>query len=167
MTQYDKDTYKHENLFVYGILKRGFQLDLEKHQAQFIGLAAIEGASLRPIGGGVGLRFEKDVSQIAYGELFRVPTYLWPWLDYLENNGFTYTRKMVDVNVFAEDASIVEGVVPAWVYEHTYPGMAYASAIPGGCFEQDPPNISLKSDRDDYLFPEYEIGGDFEMGGEG
>jgi gamma-glutamylcyclotransferase (GGCT)/AIG2-like uncharacterized protein YtfP len=186
-------------LFIYGILKRGYELDLAQMGGKFIGEARIEGATLYGIGRlvgvqpdlpqyrGVGLRLEKDprggilecghaYSQhsylgndyslcddcekedlnkgyqedigicyckepkvnVAHGELWDV-TGLWDWLDGIEANGFTYTRKIVDVKLatypagapYDSDAYVT---VRAWVYEHTYPGFKYENPIPEGRF---------------------------------
>jgi len=145
-------------LFVYGILKRNYDLDLRKYDAKFIGKAVLPGAILygiRPlhegpyVGGegredfsGVGLRFTGDLTKLAYGEVFEIPDHLWDWLDSIENNGFSYTRKEVQVCI-SEDLGY-EGVavnmvnaavaVWVWVYEHTYPHMVYDSPIQSGVF---------------------------------
>src|SRR5260370_42631174 len=72
-------------LFVYGILKRGFQLDLTKRGCKFIGEAQIQGANLYGIGhkwdgenwSGVGLRFlglpVEDPIRVVHGEIFEIP----------------------------------------------------------------------------------------------
>lgn len=109
-------------LFVYGILKKGYELDLANYGAKFLGEAHIEGATLYGIGPyrvgdgliddavqkyhGVGLRLntypwsEGDPRNIvAHGELWEVPGSLWRWLDDIEQNGFCYTRKIVPVVV--------------------------------------------------------------------
>jgi gamma-glutamylcyclotransferase (GGCT)/AIG2-like uncharacterized protein YtfP len=119
-------------LFVYGILKRNFSLDLSRHGAKFIGKAQIEGADLYKIGRGVGLRFAgKDHKAI--GELFEIPERLWPWLDQLESNGFAYTRSEVEVQRI-DWAAVENGTVRAWVYEHTFPGMRYTETYDNGTY---------------------------------
>jgi len=123
-------------LFVYGILKRGFDADLLKYKAEFKGEAYIEGATLYRIGRGVGLRLGDSNTSAAYGEVFSVPTdRLWQWLDSIESNGLVYTRKVVPVNLFKDaDGKGVAQVLDAWVYEHTYPRMVYDRPIEGGVY---------------------------------
>jgi len=139
-------------IFVYGILKRGQSLDLEKRGHKFIGPGAIEGATLRPIGGGVGLLFDEDTGYIAYGEVFEIPDAIWPWLDFIEDNGRSYTRKQVEV-------SMLNGMAPklCWVYEHTYPNMAYADPIPSGCFPLVEDEPIARWPIEDY---EFDVGGE-------
>jgi gamma-glutamylcyclotransferase (GGCT)/AIG2-like uncharacterized protein YtfP len=146
-------------IFVYGLLKRKQSLNLEARGGTFLGEAAIEGATLRPIGGGVGLRFDKDPRQISHGEVFLIPTRLWPWLDMLEDNGRCYTRVQTDVNLFHEEEKSVT-VIKAWVYEHTYPGMAYCAPIPGGRYGVSHV-LSLEEEMEDNpRWLEYELGGE-------
>lgn len=119
---------ENNKLFVYGILKRGYELDLTNYGAKFIGEAYIEGATLYGIGPrdrwetvrkdgiwqryqGVGLRLntypwsEGDPSGVvAHGELWEVPPSLWRWLDDIEQNGRVYTRKIVPVMLELKDA---------------------------------------------------------------
>jgi gamma-glutamylcyclotransferase (GGCT)/AIG2-like uncharacterized protein YtfP len=148
-------------LFVYGILKRGYELDLREHGAKFIGEAHIEGAALYGIGPiyegnkhefryhGVGLRLdympEKDTDPmgVAYGELFEVPHKLWPWLDGIEQNGFVYTRKIMPVHMdYVRHTLIAEKEaeamllkpIQAWVYEHNYKDFKREDLIRGGRF---------------------------------
>lgn len=104
-------------LFVYGILKRGFQLDLTKYGCKFLGEALLNGAVLHKIGEGVGLRFSPDPLQVAYGEVFEVDDEgLWAWLDEIENNGNVYKRSITTTCV--EDGRDGLKEVEAWVYEH-------------------------------------------------
>lgn len=120
-------------LFVYGILKRGFELDL-RGKAQFIDTAELPGAILYRVGSGVGLRFTEDDNRTVYGEVFKIPKGLWRWLDMIESNGFAYTRRIIDV--FVGNPEVPKGGwIKAWVYEHTYPGMKYDRPIPNGVFE--------------------------------
>lgn len=142
-------------LMVYGILKRGFALDLTKHGCKFLGECQLVGANLygrefRDATGswtGVGLRFDDDPEGVAYGELFEIPDRVehpegkrgwsvWDWLDSIEQNGYCYTRKIVRVEMWPEKRHKLEsGLVAtmdaleriqyAWVYEHTYPGCKY------------------------------------------
>ena len=121
-------------LFVYGILKRGFQLDLEQRGAKFLGEAQLPGAILYRIGhGGVGLRLVEDLNKVAYGEVFEIPhcrpdRYAeWGWLDEIENNGLVYTRKVVPVHFPKSNADLL-----TWVYEHTYPSARYDRPIESG-----------------------------------
>lgn len=147
-------------LFVYGILKRGYELDLADHGATFLGEAHIPGAILYGIGRnyhdgeldggrgggreyhGVGLGLDKDPNGVAHGELWDV-TGLWDWLDGIEQNGFCYTRKIVPVCLpvkfekeYREKYPNAVGIemVSAWVYEYTYPGFNYANPIKSGRF---------------------------------
>ena len=129
---------ENNKLFVYGILKKGYELDLATYGVWFIGEARIEGATLygiHPTGqgeySGVGLRL--DGLNTAYGELWEIPEYLWDWLDMIEQNNRCYTRKMVEVQVMDKDGAGVTSV-NAWVYEHTYPGFKYEYPIKGGKF---------------------------------
>lgn len=121
-------------IFVYGILKRGFDLDLEENGGRFICPATLPGAVLHSIGSGVGLRFSEDPLEVVpWGELFLVPgRNTWRWLDTIESNGFCYTRKVV--NVFPH--AIPQLPPRAWVYEHTFPGFdyTYCPVIEGGKF---------------------------------
>ena len=134
-------------LFVYGILKRGYELDLADYGAEFIGEAHIPGAILYGIGKnwhheshpnegrefhGVGLGLNKDPDRVAHGELWDIPDKLWDWLDQIEQNGFVYTRKAVKVSTYTEDS--YGAIYDAWVYEYTYPGFDYANPIESGKF---------------------------------
>jgi gamma-glutamylcyclotransferase (GGCT)/AIG2-like uncharacterized protein YtfP len=120
-------------LFVYGILKRGFSLDLSS-KAEFIGEAILPGARLYRIGGGVGLRFTIENSSDVFGEVFRIPKGLWKWLDSIEHNGISYTRRIVGAEVGNPEGPDF-GWMRVWVYEHTYPGMVYDDPIENGRFE--------------------------------
>lgn len=108
-------------LAVYGILKRGFSLDLSKPEygGKFLDDGIIQSAQLHAISYGVGLRFVEDPLQVAHVELFEIPDELWDWLDQIESNGRVYTRKVVQVHV--ED--LYKGydlTTNAWVYEHMF-----------------------------------------------
>lgn len=121
-------------LFVYGILKRGFVLDLSfANRAEFIDEAMLPGAILYRVGGGVGLRFTEDQYREVYGEVFKIPQPLWKWLDSIESNGFSYTRRIVEVGLGNPEGPDY-GWVKAWVYEHTYPGMKYDKPILDGVY---------------------------------
>lgn len=140
-------------LFVYGILKRGEELDLAEYGATYLGDARIEGATLYGIGRrmyqeshpndgrefhGVGLRLE-DPGRVAYGEIWDIPDNLWTWLDQIEQNGFCYTRKVVAAFMDAFPAGApydceAYKTVLVWVYEHTYPNYKYDNPIKGGKF---------------------------------
>jgi gamma-glutamylcyclotransferase (GGCT)/AIG2-like uncharacterized protein YtfP len=133
-------------LMVYGILKRGFALDLTKRGCKFLGEAQLPGANLYGMGykdatrtwTGVGLRLVEDPNRVAYGELFEMPespevehgSRLWHWLDSIEQNGHCYTRKIVAVKLPIVCCNECDEVVKhetehAWVYEHTFPGCKY------------------------------------------
>lgn len=120
-------------LFVYGLLKRGFELDLRYYEnTKFISPAQLDGATLYSIGFGVGLRFTPEIPEsFALGDVFEIPEAAWPWLDGIEQNGFAYTRKVVQVK--RESGEILD----AWVYEHTYPNMIYSRPILGGCYGKE------------------------------
>jgi gamma-glutamylcyclotransferase (GGCT)/AIG2-like uncharacterized protein YtfP len=120
-------------LFVYGILKKGFELDLEKLGATYISKATLPCAELYRIGSGVGLRKHTDPYRVVHGEVFEIPNQLnvppynshsfvpsWEWLDSIENNGFTYTREIVDVELFEPFVDEHPREDRAWVYVHTY-----------------------------------------------
>jgi gamma-glutamylcyclotransferase (GGCT)/AIG2-like uncharacterized protein YtfP len=126
-------------LFVYGILKRNKSADLRKFNAKFVGPAKLEGAQLYNIGGGVGLRLEeKEPLPVAIGDLFEIPESLWPWLDQIEANGFTYTRKVVTPELEDDgDLGARPGPIDAWTYVHTYPGMKYTSLVEGNDWKGD------------------------------
>lgn len=111
-------------LFVYGILKRGYALDLLRLNAEFVAEAELSSSKLYRIGNGVGLRFVKDPFRVAYGEIFNISKYLWPYLDEVEGNGLIYTRKRVVVHLKEDHQPRLP--VSAWVYEHTYPGTVYS-----------------------------------------
>jgi gamma-glutamylcyclotransferase (GGCT)/AIG2-like uncharacterized protein YtfP len=117
-------------LFCYGILKRGFSLDLTRSNCKFIGEARIPGTQLYAIGGGVGLRFCNAMEVSAKGEVFAIPDKLWPWLDDIEQNGFCYTRKVENVYLDTHE-EVIESwdVKEAWVYAHTFPNMKYTTPI--------------------------------------
>lgn len=148
---------ENNKLFVYGILKRGYELDLAKQGAKFLGEAEIPNATLYGIGhrfyternkqyySGVGLRLDEGPNGVALGakgELWEIPDHLWKWLDQIEQNGFCYTRKIVSVIVptrknwtngfIGYDMEYPQ--VDAWTYEHTYPGFNYDNPIESGTF---------------------------------
>jgi len=107
-------------LFVYGILKRGFQLDLEKKGCKFLGEAVLPGANLYHLGSGVGMKVADDGG--AYGEVFEIPPNLWPWLDSIEGHPHNYRRVIVEPIL----CNLGEGGmnVKTWAYEfphHTGP----------------------------------------------
>jgi gamma-glutamylcyclotransferase (GGCT)/AIG2-like uncharacterized protein YtfP len=137
---------QNNKLFCYGILKRGYELDLTELGAKFLGEAHIEGATLFGIGrymrrhrgdrefAGVGLKLSREGEfSTAHGELFEIPDSLWSYLDDIENNGVYYTRKIVEVQVVDKDGA---GVTPvdAWVYEHNYNSFIEDQIIKGGVF---------------------------------
>lgn len=119
-------------LFVYGILKRGFPLDLKQYGGTFVSKAHLAGAQLYHIGGGVGLRKVDDDHTIAHGELWEIPNTLWRWLDDIEQNGFCYTREKMVVMTQPkneENGQVSLVLSNAWVYVHTYPDMAYENPV--------------------------------------
>jgi len=143
---------KNNLLSVYGLLKRGFVLDLNRYGAKFIGEGIIVNARLYQIGQGVGLRFGKDPLEVgdgcrfhsspniqpAHAEVFEIPNKLWEWLDEIESNGFAYTRKIAPVMLDHDDEYDPYPSIEAWVYEHTFPGTRYNKPILSGIFEDGP-----------------------------
>lgn len=142
------DIVKPNLLFVYGILKRGYELDLTEHGARFVSKAHIPNAALYGIGrrwdheshpnesreySGVGLRLNIGPLWVAHGELFEIPDNLWDWLDGIENNGHTYERKVVRVEL---NRAMEGDRADAWVYEHMHPFEKHDREIPieGGIF---------------------------------
>jgi gamma-glutamylcyclotransferase (GGCT)/AIG2-like uncharacterized protein YtfP len=128
-------------LAVYGILKRGFPLDLTHYGGRFVETGRIKGANLYSIGReqkGVGLRFTDDPLCEVHVEVFKiVEDETWEWLDEIESNGYSYTRKIIRVNPTDLDGYGKDHPgFDCWVYEHTYPGMKYTSEnlIEGGKF---------------------------------
>lgn len=111
-------------LFVYGILKRGFELDLRHYGATFVGESEITGASLYGIHDGVGLRLNDDPEEVAHGEIFTIPDELWGWLDTIETNGHVYERKEVLARSTRRN-----DLIKVWVYEHIY--------MPVGWYSED------------------------------
>lgn len=106
-------------LFVYGILKRGFSLDLSLDKGcKFIGEAQLPGASLHAIGMGVGMRLH--TTNTAHGEVFEIPERLWKWLDGIEGVAHgVYARTLVKPAVTIEHAGHKEiETVDAFAYEH-------------------------------------------------
>jgi len=120
---------KPNKLFVYGILKRGFSLDLEREGAKFLGEATLQPANLYHVGGGVGLRIEDEGK--VYGEVFEIPPTMWRWLDGIEGHPYTYMRQQVQ-------AFIVDRVGPeeVWVYVHQHPEY-FTGLIESGRYESD------------------------------
>lgn len=120
-------------IFVYGILKRGFPLDLKQYGGKFLGKARIAGTQLYHIGGGVGLRKTADLATKAVGELWEVPNSLWHWLDDIEQNGFCYTREKFAIErpILCEEDQMGLSLEPAWAYVHSYPGMDYVNQVEG------------------------------------
>lgn len=109
------------NLFVYGILKRDFPLDLRNspYKCKFVGEAVISEARLHRIGVGVGLRLEGTPLEVAHGEVFEIgQMWIWKYLDDIEKNGVNYTRRIVRAAVEDERDGLKE--MDVWVYEHVY-----------------------------------------------
>src|ERR1700676_1364568 len=102
---------KPNRLAVFGILKRGYELDLSNHGGKFLGEGTIKDAVLFGIGrrwnheghpnderewSGVGLKLDSPLPgvQDAKVELWEIPDILDDWLDSIEQNGYVYTRKV-------------------------------------------------------------------------
>lgn len=107
------------NLFVYGILKRGFPADLTQHGATFLGKATIKGAKLLKINEGVGLRWSDDPLEVVHGEIFAIPDTLWTWLDAIEANGEVYTRGPAMARRGMGFVNVGD-LISVQVYVHTY-----------------------------------------------
>lgn len=119
---------KSDLLFVYGILKRGFALDLTRYGAKFLGEAQIDGVNLYSIGGGVGLRRSENPNDTAYGELFEIPNKLWSWLDDIEGHPRNYKREIMNVTTEEFDYRLDDLIrTKAWVYIHQYPHEKYGT----------------------------------------
>jgi gamma-glutamylcyclotransferase (GGCT)/AIG2-like uncharacterized protein YtfP len=113
---------KPNKLFVYGILKRGFALDLEREGCKFLGKAVLQPANIYKIGDGVGLLIENEGK--VYGEVFEIPERLWRWLDNIEGHPYTYMRQQVQVrvNTWTNDSyGCADEEMEAWVYVHQRP----------------------------------------------
>ncbi len=117
-------------LFVYGILKRGFPLDLEREGCKFLGEAVLQGANIYHIGSGVGLRIEDEGK--VYGEVFKIPDRLWRWLDSIEGHPYNYRREIAEPILYKQgDAGIP---VEAYIYVHQHP-QYFNGLIESGRFE--------------------------------
>jgi gamma-glutamylcyclotransferase (GGCT)/AIG2-like uncharacterized protein YtfP len=111
-------------LFVYGILKRGFSLDLTREGAKFLGEATLQHANIYKIGEGVGLLLEDEGK--VYGEVFEIPERLWRWLDNIEGHPYTYMRQQIQVMLYeaVDRAGSVEyqgNEIECWTYVHQHP----------------------------------------------
>ena len=88
-----EEEVKPNKLFAYGILKKGFSLDLSREGAKFIGEAILQPANLYSIGAGVGLLLEDEGK--VHGEVFEIPERMWKWLDQIEGHPHLYQRQRV------------------------------------------------------------------------
>jgi len=126
-------------LFVYGILKRGFSLDLRNYDAQFIDKAEFPGAKIYRIGSGVGLSLSKDITDIVYGEVFRIPHSLWGWLDDIEGHPYNYKREIQHIYCpkacKSKDLVYMDGYINAYVYIHQRPN-CFGGQIKSGRYER-------------------------------
>ena len=125
-----EDKVEPNKLFCYGILKRGFSLDLSREGAKFLGEATLQPANLYRIGQGVGLRIEDEGK--VYGEVFEIPPVMWKWLDRIENHPHTYQRQLVEASLYADDLSVIG--VNCWVYVHQHPEY-FGELIESGNYE--------------------------------
>ncbi len=117
-------------LFCYGILKRGFELDLRRYDAKFIDSAIIDYAKIYQIGSGVGLTLSQDGDDVVYGELFKIPYDLWTWLDRIEGHPYNYKREIKSIYY----KSVVGYNEKAWVYIHQHP-KCFGKRIKSGRYE--------------------------------
>jgi len=124
-------------LTVYGILKRGYSLDLEREGCKFLGTVQVPNTNLYSIGEGVGLL--REDGGLSFGELFEVPERLWRWLDGIEGHPYTYRRELITVWLEGEpqpDFSIEDGpAVESWIYVHQRPEY-FSGKIESGRYEQ-------------------------------
>lgn len=104
-------------LFVYGILKRGFQLDLRNKECIFLGEAILPSANLYHLGGGVGMKMEEGGR--AFGEVFDIPPDLWAWLDRIEGHPYNYRRIIVEPILYKLGDGGIN--VETWAYEFPHP----------------------------------------------
>lgn len=111
-----------DKIFVYGILKRGFKLDLSKYGGTFLHTDTVFGTLYR-IGSGVGLRLGGD--GLAHGEIFEIPRTLWGWLDEIEQVDYNvYTRRYVKTDdgdfahLYEHTAYVGKDTDPDWYYEN-------------------------------------------------
>ncbi len=111
-------------LFCYGILKRGFELDLRRYGAEFIDSSKMYYAKIYQIGSGVGLTMSDEGTDVVHGELFRIPDDLWGWLDRIEGHPYNYKREVKDVSDACQ----------AWVYVHQHPS-CFGKQIKSGRYE--------------------------------
>lgn len=130
---------KPNKLFCYGILMRGFSLDLEKEGCKFLGEAVLKPANLYRIGDGVGLRIEDDGK--VYGEVFEVQDHLWRWLDRIEGHPYVYMRQQVQVmlspvHADLENPAAMDEEAECWTYVHQIPE-ALGELIESGKYESD------------------------------
>jgi gamma-glutamylcyclotransferase (GGCT)/AIG2-like uncharacterized protein YtfP len=124
-------------LFVYGILKRGYSLDLSKLGGKFLGEAVLQPANLYKIGQGVGMLIEKEGK--VYGEVFEITDpKVWRWLDHIEGHPYTYMRQQVQVLMEPVGATGVVGVEEheCWTYVHQLPEYL-GELIDSGKYEND------------------------------
>lgn len=122
-------------LFCYGILKRGFSLDLEKMGGKFLGEAILKPANLYRIGDGVGLRIEDEGK--VYGEVFEIEREkTWLWLDRIEGHPYTYMRQQVQVMVSCDEGGPQLIEMECWTYVHQHPEYM-GELIESGNYESD------------------------------
>lgn len=121
---------KPDLLFVYGILKRGYSLDLSKEGGKYLGEAVLKGANLYRIGDGVGLQLADEGK--VHGEVFEIADdWVWRWLDGIEGHPYLYRRELVQVWL-----SPVNQEFYAWVYVHQLPEY-FGELIESGKYESD------------------------------
>jgi len=111
-------------LFVYGILKKGFALDLTQRGVPFFHTAHLPEASLYRIHSGVGMKLDRDpLREGVYGEIFELENHahLWDWLDRIEGVAHgVYERKLMFPVTNLGDAQHRDvQAIPCWGYVHT------------------------------------------------
>lgn len=111
---------KPNKIFVYGILKRSYSLDLEKRGCKFLGEAVLQPANLYRIGDGVGMLIENEGK--VHGEVFEVSNAkIWLWLDRIEGHPYTYMRQVVQVILTQGDGWEEPREIECWTYVHMHP----------------------------------------------
>jgi gamma-glutamylcyclotransferase (GGCT)/AIG2-like uncharacterized protein YtfP len=117
---------KNNKLAVYGILRKGYALDLEHAGCKFEYEAKMPYIDLYRIQEGVGARVSLERDHQAQIEVFTIPNeHTWSWLDEIETNGVVYTR--TEKQVITPDGKVDS----VWIYLHTmFPPDVYGTRFP-------------------------------------